>query len=42
VRRVLDEPSFTRAARRLRTEVLATPAPSDIVPLLEKLAAASR
>jgi L-2-deoxyfucosyltransferase len=38
--RVLEEPSFARDAERLRTEALGTPAPSDIVPLLENLTAA--
>ncbi|MGH4011327.1 MAG: activator-dependent family glycosyltransferase [Pseudonocardiaceae bacterium] len=37
VSRVLEDPSFTEAARRLRAEVLAQPTPNDIVPLLEKL-----
>ncbi|MGW1055666.1 activator-dependent family glycosyltransferase [Streptomyces sp. NPDC001118] len=40
--RVLDEPSFARNAQRLRTEMLATPAPSDIVPVLEELTAHHR
>ncbi|RAY12712.1 glycosyl transferase family 28 [Actinomadura craniellae] len=37
--RVLEEPSFARNAARLRTEMRGTPAPADIVPLLEKLTA---
>ncbi len=37
--RVLEEPSFARDADRLRRDVLGTPAPSDIVPLLEQLTA---
>ena len=39
---VLDDPSFTECARRLRDEVLAEPSPNDIVPLLEKLTAEHR
>lgn len=37
VRRVVTEPSFAAAAATLRHEVLGTPAPSDIVPVLERL-----
>ncbi|MFD4743065.1 activator-dependent family glycosyltransferase [Streptomyces virginiae] len=40
--RVLDDPSFTRAAAALRTESLAAPAPADLVPVLERLTAAHR
>ncbi|TDC44512.1 glycosyl transferase family 28, partial [Actinomadura sp. KC345] len=35
--RVLDEPSFAERAAAVRAEMLATPTPSDIVPVLEKL-----
>jgi glycosyltransferase (activator-dependent family) len=37
VRRVMEEPSFGAAARRLRVEALAMPAPSEAVPILERL-----
>ncbi len=37
--RVLGEPSFAHAAKRLRQEILATPAPREIVPVLERLTA---
>ncbi|RCV47600.1 activator-dependent family glycosyltransferase [Marinitenerispora sediminis] len=40
--RLLDEPSFADSAARLRREALGTPAPNDIVPLLERLTAAHR
>ncbi|MET9850208.1 activator-dependent family glycosyltransferase [Streptomyces ossamyceticus] len=41
--RLLREPSFGEAARRLRDEVVqALPAPSDVVPVLEKLTAEHR
>lgn len=40
--RVLREPSFRTHADRLRREVVGTPAPADIVPLLEKLTAEHR
>ncbi|MFG2760521.1 activator-dependent family glycosyltransferase [Streptomyces wuyuanensis] len=40
--RVLDEPSFAERAARLRGEMLATPAPGDIVPTLERLTALHR
>ncbi|MFD9888464.1 activator-dependent family glycosyltransferase [Amycolatopsis sp. NPDC059027] len=40
--RVLGEPSFVEGARRLRDELLAEPAPNDIVPLLEELTAEYR
>jgi hypothetical protein len=39
---VLEDPSFTEAAQRLRAEVLAQPTPNDIVSLLEKLTAEHR
>lgn len=35
--RVLEDPSFSRNAARLRTDWLGTPAPRDIVPVLERL-----
>ncbi|GAA4549839.1 nucleotide disphospho-sugar-binding domain-containing protein [Amycolatopsis samaneae] len=37
IQRVLSEPSFQRAADRLRTDWLATPSPSELVPVLERL-----
>lgn len=37
LRRLLDEPQFSAGADRLRREMLTDPAPSDVVPLLEKL-----
>ncbi|WP_279433617.1 activator-dependent family glycosyltransferase [Actinomadura sp. KC345] len=40
--RVLDDPSFGERAALLRTEMLGTPAPADIVPLLERLTAEHR
>jgi glycosyltransferase (activator-dependent family) len=40
--RVLKEPSFTTHARRLRSELLAVPTASGIVPQLERLAAEHR
>lgn len=40
--RVLEEPSFAERAARLRDEMLATPAPGDIVPTLERLTALHR
>jgi glycosyltransferase (activator-dependent family) len=42
VRRVLDEPSFTRSASRLRQLMVGTPSPQEIVPLLERLTAEHR
>lgn len=39
VTRVLTEPSFAEGAGRLQTDLLASPSPADIVPVLEKLAA---
>ncbi|GAA2905303.1 DUF1205 domain-containing protein [Streptosporangium fragile] len=40
--RVLGEPSFAAGAARLRTEMLGTPAPRDVVPVLEQLTALGR
>ncbi|MFD5684469.1 activator-dependent family glycosyltransferase [Streptomyces bacillaris] len=40
--RVLDEPSFAAKAAAVRREMLATPAPRDIVPVLERLTALGR
>ena len=40
--RVLQEPSFQANATALRREILGTPAPADIVPVLEKLTAEHR
>jgi len=40
--RLLDEPSFAENAARLRREMVGTPTPNDIVPLLEKLTAEHR
>lgn len=40
--RLLEEPSFQQGADRLHQEMLATPAPSDVVPLLERLTAERR
>ncbi|MFJ9942188.1 activator-dependent family glycosyltransferase [Streptomyces erythrochromogenes] len=40
--RVLEEPSFRAGADRLRREVVATPSPADIVPVLERLTAEHR
>ncbi|WP_410672769.1 activator-dependent family glycosyltransferase [Amycolatopsis sp. cmx-4-68] len=37
VLRLLDEPSFTTAARRLRDEIRALPSPNDLVPEIEAL-----
>ncbi len=37
--RVLTEPSFARATARLRAEMLGTPAPADVVRVLERLVA---
>jgi glycosyltransferase (activator-dependent family) len=42
VSRLLDDPSFAEGAARVRREVLAEPAPNDVVPLLEKLTAEHR
>jgi glycosyltransferase len=38
VKRILTEQSFTAGAGRLQTDLLASPSPADIVPVLEKLA----
>ncbi|MGH3939769.1 MAG: activator-dependent family glycosyltransferase [Pseudonocardiaceae bacterium] len=40
--RLLGEPSFTRNAATIRQEIIATPTPNDIVPVLEKLTAEHR
>lgn len=40
--RVLDDPACAAAADRLRTDLLAAPAPSQVVPVLELLTAAHR
>lgn len=40
--RVLEEPSFAENAARARAEMLGTPSPAEIVPLLEKLTAEHR
>ncbi|MGC4808710.1 activator-dependent family glycosyltransferase [Micromonospora sp. DT233] len=40
--RLLDEPAFAEHARRLRHEAVSRPSPSDVVPMLEKLAADRR
>ncbi|MBT2376484.1 activator-dependent family glycosyltransferase, partial [Streptomyces sp. ISL-111] len=37
VRRLLDEPSFTAGARRLREDLHAMPSPADAVPRLVEL-----
>ncbi|MFD9718064.1 activator-dependent family glycosyltransferase [Streptomyces sp. NPDC059076] len=37
ITRVLDDPSFARAAAKVRREMLAMPVPRDIVPTLERL-----
>ncbi|MFI2607777.1 activator-dependent family glycosyltransferase [Kitasatospora sp. NPDC018619] len=42
VTRVLEAPSFARAAARVRAELLGTPAPRELVPVLERLAAERR
>ncbi|MFD7627292.1 activator-dependent family glycosyltransferase [Streptomyces sp. NPDC059851] len=42
VLRLLEEPSFTEAAAKVRAEVLAEPTPNDIVPVLERLTASAR
>ncbi|WP_062346012.1 activator-dependent family glycosyltransferase [Herbidospora yilanensis] len=39
VRRLLTEPSFAEGAARLRAEALSVPAPNQVVPRLEELAA---
>ena len=40
--RLLEDPSFQLGARRLHDEMLAAPAPKEIVPLLERLTAERR
>ncbi|MFI6516999.1 activator-dependent family glycosyltransferase [Spirillospora sp. NPDC050679] len=40
--RLLEEPSFAARAAELRQEMVATPGPNDIVPVLEKLTAEHR
>jgi glycosyltransferase (activator-dependent family) len=40
--RVLEDPSFTENAARLRTELAGAPTPNEIVPALERLTAANR
>ncbi|MFI7236837.1 nucleotide disphospho-sugar-binding domain-containing protein [Streptomyces cyaneofuscatus] len=42
VGRVLEEPAFREGAGRIHDELLATPSPADIVPLLERLSARHR
>ncbi|MFD7229159.1 activator-dependent family glycosyltransferase [Streptomyces sp. NPDC059881] len=42
VQRVLEEPSFAAGTARVRGEMLATPAPADILPTLERLSAEFR
>jgi len=37
--RLLEEPSFAEGAARLRREMIGTPSPNEIVPVLEKLTA---
>ncbi|MEV4738881.1 activator-dependent family glycosyltransferase [Streptomyces sp. NPDC049555] len=39
---LLDDESFAAGARRVRAEMLSTPAPNDIVPVLERLTALHR
>ncbi|OQD53879.1 hypothetical protein BM536_026975 [Streptomyces phaeoluteigriseus] len=40
--RVLEEPSFQRASEGLRRDLLASPSPADVVPVLERLVAEHR
>ncbi|RAY12698.1 glycosyl transferase family 28 [Actinomadura craniellae] len=42
VTRVLEEPSFARNAARVRAEMLGTPSPRELVPVLERLTAEYR
>ncbi|MEV7383898.1 glycosyltransferase [Streptomyces lydicus] len=42
VTRVLEDPSFAHAAARVRTEMLGTPMPAGILPVLERLVDAHR
>jgi UDP:flavonoid glycosyltransferase YjiC (YdhE family) len=39
---ILDDPSFRVGAARVRREIVGTPSPNDIVPVLEKLTAEHR
>ncbi|MDA0632764.1 activator-dependent family glycosyltransferase [Nonomuraea sp. MCN248] len=39
---LLDDPAYAAGAARLRAEMVATPAPNDIVPVLERLTALNR
>ncbi|WP_189215816.1 MULTISPECIES: activator-dependent family glycosyltransferase [Streptomyces] len=39
---LLDDPSYAAGARRVRTEMVGTPSPNDIVPVLERLTAEHR
>jgi UDP:flavonoid glycosyltransferase YjiC (YdhE family) len=39
VRRLVEEPGFLSSARRVRDEMTAMPAPDEVVPVLERLAA---
>ncbi|MGH3982300.1 MAG: activator-dependent family glycosyltransferase [Pseudonocardiaceae bacterium] len=39
---ILDDPSFAVSAARVRTEIVGTPSPNDIVPVLENLTAEQR
>ncbi|MEV4754148.1 activator-dependent family glycosyltransferase [Micromonospora sp. NPDC049559] len=39
---VLEDPSYRAGAQRLRQEMLASPSPNDVVPVLERLAAGHR
>ncbi|WP_369273976.1 nucleotide disphospho-sugar-binding domain-containing protein [Streptomyces sp. R11] len=42
VTRVLGEPSFQRASEALRQDILASPSPAEVVPVLERLVAEYR
>ncbi|MFF5448598.1 activator-dependent family glycosyltransferase [Streptomyces sp. NPDC012888] len=42
VLRLLEEPSFTEAAAKVRDEILAEPSPNDVVPVLERMTASAR
>ncbi|MGW0815747.1 activator-dependent family glycosyltransferase [Streptomyces viridiviolaceus] len=42
VQRLITEPSFADGARRLQEELLATPSPNEVVPVLERLVAEHR
>ncbi|MEV4175931.1 activator-dependent family glycosyltransferase [Nonomuraea sp. NPDC049709] len=39
---LLDDPAYTAGAARMRTEIVGTPSPNDIVPVLERLTALRR